>query len=155
MLLSLHISITGPKMLLILTGSQKTTAVCKVLCVWMAQWLQSSFIERPFHCTAGSSKEFLSNHWRFFNEHCFSAFTGSFWRIHKCLFFGITFLCSISLCVGFKCHLSLEYYHVFEGCWVHGLCFVHKLCVWQWNFCDRLWNHQKNFIWNACLPASS
>lgn len=78
-----------------------------------------------------------------------------FERYINTYFFWINFLCSISLYVGCKCHLSVEYYHVFEGCSVHGLCFVHKLCVWQWNFYDRLWNHQINFICNACLPASS
>lgn len=94
-----------------------------------------------------------SSSWRFFNKHCFQTFTGSFWKIHK-YFFRINFLSCVSLHVGCKCHVSIEYCSVFEGNSAHGICFVHTLCVWQWNFCDRLWNPEINFIDNACLTAS-
>lgn len=47
-------------------------------------------------------------------------------------------------------------------CWVlqwfwrsaRGMFFVHTLYVWQWDFCDRLWNHETNFIYNAYLTTS-
>ena len=89
----------------------------------------------------------------FFNEHCFQAFAGSFWKIHK-YFYRMKFLCCVSLQVGCKCCVSGEYCSVFEGYSAHGTRFVHTSYVWQWDFSDRLGNHEINFVCNACLTAS-